>query len=128
MRTNNLICATLFAAVAIAGESTIKQDDASLPVDPPINCPVCAECPLICEAPVGHPEDSEVDLTKLFEKGFCPEGVEPMANLEYARLTGDWFLHRTDEPFTPSMLPKCHHCNFDVKENGEFTATEEVQF
>ena len=72
--------------------------------------------------------EEEFDFTKLFEKGFCPENIEGMKDLEYAKLTGDWFLQRMDEPFVPEMLPKCHHCQLDVSEDGKFSATEEVKF
>lgn len=73
-------------------------------------------------------ETTEFDFTKLFEKGFCPENIEGMKDIEYAKLSGDWFLQRMDEPFVPEMLPRCHHCQLDVDEMGSFSATEEVQF
>ena len=83
----------------------------------------------IVEEPVGMKESEfAFDFNKLFERGFCPEGVEGMKNLEYARLSGDWFLQRMDEPFVPEMLPKCHHCQLEVDASGDFSATEEVQF
>jgi len=72
--------------------------------------------------------ETDIDFTLLFEKGMCPEGIKGMENMEYAKLSGDWFLQRTDEPFIPEMLPECHHCQLDVTEDGKFTATEEVQF
>jgi len=49
-----------------------------------------------------------------------------MKNLDYKRLSGDWFLQRTDESFIPELLPSCHHCQLDVNDFGEFQATEEV--
>ena len=46
----------------------------------------------------GH-ESGSIDFTKLFEPGLCPENVTGMEGLEYAKMSGNWFLHRTDEPF-----------------------------
>ena len=50
-----------------------------------------------------------------------------MEDIEYAKLSGSWFLHRTDEPFVPELLPVCHHGKLDVKEDGTFSASEEVR-
>jgi len=70
----------------------------------------------------------EIDWSKLFTPGLCPENIKGMEGLEYAKLSGDWFLQRTDEPFMADLLPKCHHCQLEVDDDGEFTATEEVQW
>lgn len=136
----------IFAATAFA-EDKIKQVNAAptepiikdkinpMPIgsenlDKPVNKKPVGVDPTTFKMPLGaNVQDltkHEMDFTKLFEKGLCPEGVVRKPNLDYTRLSGDWFLQRTDEPFIPDMLPKCHHCHFEVKPNGEFTATEEV--
>mmetsp|Transcript_11790 Transcript_11790/g.14966 ORF Transcript_11790/g.14966 Transcript_11790/m.14966 type:complete len:219 (-) Transcript_11790:125-781(-) len=104
-----LLCGLFFAA---SYASSIRQEAAE------------------AKEPVGtsHEGSTEFDVMKLFSKGLCPENIEGMQDLEYAKLTGDWFLQRTDEPFIPDMLPNCHHCQLEVNEEGEFTATEEAQF
>ena len=71
-------------------------------------------------------EEEELDWSKLFSPGMCPEGVEGMKDLDFSKLSGDWFLHRTDAPIINEMLPSCHHCQLEVDESGDFTATEEV--
>ena len=73
-------------------------------------------------------ETEEYEWTNLFGKGACPTDIEAMESLDYAKLSGDWFAHWTDNPFIEDLVPECHHCKIDVGEDGEFTATEEVQF
>lgn len=67
-----------------------------------------------------------LDFTKLFQKGACPD-IKGMKDINYKRISGDWYLHRTDEPSAPEMLPSCHHSIFNVLEDGSFTAQEEVR-
>ena len=50
-----------------------------------------------------------------------------MQNIEYKRISGDWYLQRTDEPSAPELLPSCHHSTFNVLEDGTFKAQEEVR-
>ena len=68
----------------------------------------------------------DIKFDKLFSKGSCPD-IKGMERVEYKRLSGDWFLQRTDEPSVPEMLPSCHHANFKVEEDGRFTANEEIR-
>ena len=71
---------------------------------------------------------SEINFDNLFLKGLCPDLTSPaMTEIDYPRLTGDWFLQRTDEPSVPEMLPACHHCNLSVTPEGTFTGSEEVR-
>jgi hypothetical protein len=69
---------------------------------------------------------ANIDYSKLFEKGPCPK-VEGMKNIEYQKLSGEWFLQRTDEPSVPELLPACHHAIFTVQPDGTFTAREELR-
>ena len=68
----------------------------------------------------------DAQFDKLFSKGACPD-VKGMENVEFTRLSGDWFLQRTDEPSVPEMLPSCNHANFTVADDGSFTANEEIR-
>ena len=67
-----------------------------------------------------------MNFEALFSPGLCPE-VNGMEEIDYTRLSGDWFLQRTDEPSLPDMLPSCHHCNIEVDSEGNFTGNEEVR-
>ena len=113
-----LYAATLFACAVMAKEH-MEQKEATMEEE---------------TIPGTHHEEEDqeqtgkmIDFTKLFEPGLCPEDVQGMEDLEYERLSGDWFLHRTDEPFMPELLPSCHHGQFDVNSEGDFTAKEEVR-
>lgn len=68
----------------------------------------------------------DVNFDNLFSRGLCPQ-VNAKKNIEFQRLTGDWFLQRTDEPSVPELLPTCHHANFQVNADGSFLANEEVR-
>ena len=67
-----------------------------------------------------------VNFNNLFSAGPCPTVAE-MKNIDFTKLSGDWFLQRTDEPAVPELLPSCHHANFNVNADGSFTASEEVR-
>ena len=32
------------------------------------------------------------DFSKVLQPGLCPENIKGMENIDYSRLTGDWFL------------------------------------
>jgi hypothetical protein len=68
----------------------------------------------------------QADFSRLFESGACPD-VQGMPNIDYARLSGEWYLQRTDEPAAPELLPACHHAIFNVNADGSFSATEEIR-
>jgi len=121
------------AALTIAITYAIDQLDAELKD---------AEMPIEDKAEFGHNDlptqesGSEVmgvgafagdaQFDKLFSKGACPD-VKGMDNIEFLKLSGDWFLQRTDEPSVPELLPSCHHANFVVADDGSFVANEEIR-
>lgn len=136
MKSSCLAIALLFASSTYA-KKEMEQKDAKMdtkevkepmPVEDTIPGDMPVEEPKVEETTDEEPKTEDFDFTTLFSKGMCPENIKGMENLEYTKMSGDWFLQRTDEPFIPEMLPKCHHCKLDVMEDGAFTATEEVQF
>ena len=88
--------ALLFATAVLAKETT-KQLDAKLETEPPVESfeePVGTtheidetEKATEEQEPVGTAEESNLDyFNNLFSKGFCPENITGMENLEYTRL------------------------------------------
>jgi len=64
----------------------------------------------------------------MFKAGECPETVEGMQGLEANKLSGDWFLHKSNEWLLEELTPTCHHATIEIAEDGSFTATEEAEF
>ena len=128
MKSSCLAIALLFASSTFA-KKEVDQKDAKLDTKEVKEPMPVEDTTLPGDMPVEEPiAEAEFDFNSLFSKGMCPENIKGMENLEYLKMSGDWFLQRTDEPFIPEMLPKCHHCKLDVMEDGAFTANEEVQF
>lgn len=145
MKTSCLAIALILATSSLAKE-TMKQKDADLdkmPADGSEVAPTTgtpsepteptdkSETTVPGETPEKTSEEEsagELDFSKMFSPGLCPENIKGMEGIEYSKLSGDWFLQRTDEPFMADLLPKCHHCQLEVEDDGEFTATEEVQW
>ncbi len=132
MKTSCLALALIFATSSFAKE-TMKQKDADLDKMPEDTTEPTdkSETTMPGETPEKTTEEGssgELDFSKMFSPGLCPENIKGMEGIEYQKLSGDWFLQRTDEPFMEDLLPKCHHCQLEVDDEGEFTATEEVQW
>lgn len=70
----------------------------------------------------------EVDWTRMFTPGKCPENIQGMKNLIPDELSGEWYMQRTSKFMMEGMTPSCHHAVMDIDENGKFTANEEASF
>ena len=54
-------------------------------------------------------EMADFDWSLIFKKGFCPKELVAMQDLEASKLTGDWYMHRSNDYKYAAMPTTCFH-------------------
>ena len=73
-------------------------------------------------------EVPEFDWSYIFKQGFCPKDLVAKVDLEPNKLSGDWYLHRSNDYKYAAMPTSCFHSKVKVNDDGTFLSKEEANF
>lgn len=47
-----------------------------------------------------------------------------MENIDFTKLSGDWYMHRSTEFLKPELTPSCHKASMKIEKDGNFISRE----